>query len=371
MKNLLNPFLTILLIAFYSCKHEKTETSKEVRIDEYKIEIIELTLDQANILATLPIGCVTKEYPNKLGHVLGAEEDLGTPKTLHPAFYGCFDWHSAVHGHWSMVRLLKTFPNLKDAELIREILSEHLSKENIAVEVAYFDNKHNRNYERTYGWGWLLKLAEELHSFDDPLARELEENLEPLTELIAQKFVDYLPKLQYPVRVGTHTNTAFGLAFAWDYAESLEHQELKDAIRNRALAFYQEDSGCPLAWEPSGADFLSPCFEELDLMRRILGKEDFMTWADSFMPTLKEVDFSLPEAIVGDREDGQLVHLDGLNFSRAWVLYGLTKQYPEEFGHVVPLAHKHFAYSFPNLVGDDYEGGHWLGSFAIYALGER
>ncbi|WP_435624182.1 DUF2891 domain-containing protein [Flagellimonas sp.] len=371
MKNLFHPFLAILLLAFYSCKPEKIDTAKEAKIEEDQIEIIELTLNQANTLATLPIGCVTKEYPNKLGHVLGSEEDLGTPKTLHPAFYGCFDWHSAVHGHWSMVRLLKTFPDLKDAALIRDILLEHLSKENIAIEVAYFDNKHNRNYERTYGWGWLLKLAEELHHFDDPMARELEENLEPLTQLIAQKFVDYLPKLQYPVRVGTHTNTAFGLAFAWDYAESLEHQELKEAIRARALTFYQKDLGCPLAWEPSGADFLSPCFEELDLMRRILGKEDFMTWVDSFMPTLKEMDFSLPEAIVGDREDGQLVHLDGLNFSRAWVLYGLAKQYPEEFGHVLPLANKHFAYSFPNLVGDDYEGGHWLGSFAIYALGER
>ncbi len=214
-------------------------------------------------------------------------------------------------------------------------------------------------------------MSEELHHFDDPLARELEQNLEPLTQLMVQKFVDYLPKLQYPVRVGTHTNTAFGLAFAWDYAESLQNEELKTAIRNRALAFYQKDSGCPLAWEPSGADFLSPCFEELDLMRRILDKSDFMSWMDSFMPSLKTAGFSLPEAVVGDRKDGQLVHLDGLNFSRAWVLYGLAKQYPEEFGHTLPLAHKHFAYSFPNLVGDDYEGGHWLGSFAIYALGER
>ncbi|WP_422858352.1 DUF2891 domain-containing protein [Flagellimonas sp. S174] len=371
MKHIVSIALSILLLGFFSCKPEKKEPQVSIGSEENPEEIIELTLEQANILATLPVECITKEYPNKLGHVLGGEEDLGSPKTLHPAFYGCFDWHSAVHGHWSLVRLLKTFPDLEEAEKIRQILSENLSQENIATEVAYFDNKHNRNYERTYGWGWLLKLAEELHNFDDPLARELEQNLEPLTQLIAQKFVAYLPKLQYPVRVGTHTNTAFGLAFAWDYAKSLKHQELKDAIQDRALAFYQKDSGCPLAWEPSGADFLSPCFEEIDLMRRILNKEDFLNWINNFMPDLKEISFDLPEAIVGDRKDGQLVHLDGLNFSRAWVLYGLAKQYPDQYSHVLPLAHKHFAYSFPNLVGDDYEGGHWLGSFAIYALGER
>lgn len=363
--------LGALFLVLHSCKTEKKETSEKEQPKENVIEVIELTLEQANILATLPLECVVKEFPNKLGHVLGGQEDLGTPRQLHPAFYGCFDWHSAVHGHWSMVRLLKTHPNLEEAARIRTILSENLSKENIALEVAYFNSKHNKNYERTYGWGWLLKLAEELHHFDDPLARELEQNLKPLTELIAEKLVDYLPKLQYPVRVGTHTNTAFGLAFAWDYAESLQDETLKNAIRDRALAFYQEDSNCPLGWEPSGADFLSPCFEELDLMRRLLDKEEFLGWSAAFIPTLKNIDFSLPEAVVGDRKDGQLVHLDGLNFSRAWVLYGLAKQYPKEFGHLLPLAHKHFAYSFPNLIGDDYEGGHWLGSFAIYALGER
>ena len=371
MKQLLQISIGILLLGLSSCKQEKPKSSETTKPEQKEIQIIELNLDQANILATLPISCVNQEYPNKLGHVLGAEADLGTPKALHPAFYGCFDWHSAVHGHWSLVRLLKTFHNLKEAEQIRTILSKNMSSENIATEVAYFENIHTRSYERTYGWAWLLKLAEELHTWDDPLAKELEQNLEPLTQLIAQKFVDYLPKLQYPVRVGTHTNTAFGLAFAWDYAESLQHEELKDAILTRAMAFYVNDFGCPLAWEPSGADFLSPCFEELDLMRRILTKEDFLVWMDGFMPNLKESDFTLPEAVVGDRQDGQLVHLDGLNFSRAWVLYGLAKQYPQEFGHLSPLAHKHFAYSFPNLVGDDYEGGHWLGSFAIYALGER
>ncbi|WP_343487031.1 DUF2891 domain-containing protein [Allomuricauda sp. d1] len=367
------PFYVLPLLSalFVGCvisvdKDKKNDASEAEKVST--IEMIDLTLEQANVLATLPLECVKKEYPNKLGHVLGSGDDLSEPKVLHPAFYGCFDWHSAVHGHWSMVELLKTYPQLDEANRIKAILKANLSKENIEQEVAYFDGKHNKNYERTYGWGWLLKLAEEIHTWDDPLARELEENLKPLSDLIAQKLVDYLPKLQYPVRVGTHTNTAFGLSFAWDYAETLNNEALLEAIRNRALFFYKGDVGCPLNWEPSGADFLSPCFEELDLMRRILTKEEFLVWMDQFLPKLKEADFKIDVALVGDREDGQLVHLDGLNFSRAWVLFGLAEQYPEEYGHLLPLAHEYVAYSFPNLMGDSYEGGHWLGSFAIYAL---
>jgi len=370
MKSKASILLSIVILGFYSCKQEKTEQLSTTKQEIPDTDKIQLTLDQANALATLPLACVGQEYPNKLGQVLGSEKDMASPKKLHPSFYGCFDWHSAVHGHWSMVRLLKTFPNLEDAKKIRNILSENLSQENIAIEVAYFDDKHNKNYERTYGWGWLLKLAEEIHTWQDPLALELEENLQPLTDLIAQKFLDYLPKLQYPVRVGTHTNTAFALAFAWDYADALQNQELKSAIRNRALDFYQSDTDCPLTWEPSGADFLSPCFEELDLMRRILTKDEFLRWSSTFLPRLSERDFQLEVALVGDREDGQLVHLDGLNFSRAWVFFGLANQYPKEYGHLLHLAKEHLAYSFPNLMGDSYEGGHWLGSFAIYALNQ-
>jgi hypothetical protein len=363
--------LPLLSVLFVGCvisvdKDKNNDAQEAEKVSTF--EKIALTLDQANILATLPLECVEKEYPNKSGHVLGDGDDLAEPKALHPSFYGCFDWHSAVHGHWSMVKLLKLYPQLEEADRIKQILSVNLSKENIVQEVAYFDGKHNKNYERTYGWGWLLKLAEEIHTWDDPLARELEENLKPLSDLIAQKLVDYLPKLQYPVRVGTHTNTAFGLSFAWDYAETMNDEALMDAITTRATYFYATDAGCPLTWEPSGADFLSPCFEEVDLMRRILAKEEFLTWMDQFLPQLKTLNFKVDVALVGDREDGQLVHLDGLNFSRAWVLFGLAKQYPEEYGHLVSLAHEHVGYSFPNLMGDSYEGGHWLGSFAIYAL---
>ncbi|MEM8926991.1 MAG: DUF2891 domain-containing protein [Bacteroidota bacterium] len=369
MKLAISVALYSILLSLNGCKKTNNAVVPERSITEKDtLQLIQLTAEQANVLATLPLECVEKEYPNKLGHVLGSGEDLGEPKALHPAFYGCFDWHSAVHGHWSMVKLLKLYPRLDEANRIRGILKGNLSKENIEQEVAYFDGTHNKNYERTYGWGWLLKLTEEIHTWEDPLARELEENLKPLSNLIAQKWVAYLPKLQYPVRVGTHTNAAFGLSFAWDYAKTLKDDALLNAIKKRATYFYQEDAGCPLRWEPSGADFLSPCFEEIDLMRRILPKEAFLAWMDQFLPQLKEADFKMDVALVGDREDGQLVHLDGLNFSRAWVLFGLAKQYPKEYGHLVALAQEHVAYSFPNLMGDSYEGGHWLGSFAIYAL---
>ena len=372
MKFPLQISLIAVLMLLVSCGENPKNSTNETEKDEPPVEEkITMTLDQANRLVTLPLECVQKEYPNKLGHTLGSKEDLGEPQALHPAFYGCFDWHSSVHGNWSMVRLLKEFPNLAKAERIRTTLRENISQENIAQEVVYFQGEHNKNYERTYGWGWLLKLSQELITWDDPLARELETNLRPLTRLISDKFINYLPKLQYPVRVGTHTNTAFALAFAWDYAQTINDTALQEAIKQRALDFYHNDAGCPLTWEPSGADFLSPCFEELDLMRRILGNEEFLKWMEHFMPQLRNPDFDMAVALVGDREDGQLVHLDGLNFSRAWVLYGLASQYPEEYGHLLHLAHEHLAYSFPNLVGDNYEGGHWLGSFAIYALGEQ
>ena len=367
MKYLFALATLLFSILFFGCK----KNTKEVQSNDEQVAKMELTLNQANNLASLPLACVQKEYPNRTGHTLGSEEDLAGPKTLHPAFYGCFDWHSAVHGHWSMVKLLKTHPNLKEADHIKMVLNTNLSKENISTEVAYFKGKNNKNFERTYGWGWLLKLAEELHTWDDPIAKELSENLQPLTDLIAGKLIAYLPKLQYAVRVGTHSNTAFGLSFAWDYAKTLDNQDLMNSIRTRALYFYKKDQACPIGWEPSGADFLSPCFEEIDLMRRILSKEEFMQWMVKFLPALKQPNFDIAIARVGDREDGQLVHLDGLNFSRAWVFYGLAKQYPEAYGHLEQVANKHIAYSFPNLVGDAYEGGHWLGSFAIYALGAQ
>lgn len=343
------------------------QTTKKNKEQEFKP--IKLTLKIANQLAELPLTCIDQEYPNKLGQVITNEDDLQIPSELHPTFYGCFDWHSAVHGHWSLVKLLKSFPDLDKAQNIKSLLIKSLSKENVSVEIAYFHKKQNKTYERTYGWAWLLKLTTELHNWDDPFARELENNLKPLSDLIAKKYIEYLPKLKYPIRVGTHSNTAFGLSFAYDYALATNNVVFKELIQKRAMDFYLKDKGCPINWEPSGYDFLSPCLEEIDIMRKVLTKEEFLIWINDFLPEIKKQSFSMEVGEVLDRTDGHLVHLDGLNFSRAWCLYGLSNDY-NEFKHLNKLANKHIEYSLSSLVGDDYEGGHWLASFAINSLTE-
>jgi len=270
-----------------------------------------------------------------------------------------------VHGHWSMVRLLKEFPNVVGNVQARAILQSHITPENIAKDIDYL--RANTSWERPYGWNWLLKLMLELQGWKDPIAIPITKALKPLAEELSKMYISYLPKLVYPIRVGEHTNTAFGLTFAWDYAVQFEDALLQKAIKQRAQDFYLQDKNCPIGWEPSGYDFLSPCLEEVDLMRRVLSKEKFMVWLNNFLPELMSPSFDLSVGQVSDRTDGKLVHLDGLNFSRAWVFYELSEQYPE-LGHLKNLADHHIEHSLPNLVGDSYEGGHWLGSFAINAL---
>ncbi|WP_298902153.1 DUF2891 domain-containing protein [uncultured Psychroserpens sp.] len=361
----------LLLLTFFICScnspEEKkiTETKGILEVNEVKTPII--NLKEANILAQLPIHCVQVEYPNKLNQTIGSAADLQSPKALHPAFYGCFDWHSAVHGHWSLVSLLRQFPELEDAENIKAMLLENISEANIKAEVNYFFGQYNRTYERTYGWAWLLKLAEELHTWDNPVARVLESNLQPLTDLIVTKYLEFLPKLNYPIRVGEHPNTAFGLSFAYDYAKTVNNEGLKRLIEQRARDFYRNDTNCPLAWEPSGFDFLSPCFEEAALMKRVLPEPEFEGWIDTFLPELKDENFSIETGKVSDRTDGKLVHLDGVNFSRAWSLNEIARGL-QQYSHLKTIANQHINYSLPSIVGDSYEGGHWLGSFAIYAL---
>jgi hypothetical protein len=370
----------LMLVLIIACKGDpEVKEASEIESDSIKEKSIlsgdllgedrvEFTVKEANNLAELPLNCINTQYPNKLGQTLENKEAIGEPQELHPAFYGCFDWHSSVHAHWSMVSLLKQFPDLKKAETIREKLKESLSAENIQGEIDYFKREQSDSFERTYGWAWLLKLAEEIETWNDPLADELGKNLAPLTDLIVKKYIEFLPKLNYPIRVGEHSNTAFGLSFAYDYANAVEHTELKELISERAKDFYLSDNNCPLTWEPGGFDFLSPCLEEVSIMSRVLPKNAFEMWLEDFLPQLKSEDFDVEVGEVSDRTDGKLVHLDGLNFSRAWVFYGLINQYPEKFSHLQEIADRHVAYSFPNLVGDSYEGGHWLGTFAIYAL---
>ncbi len=331
------------------------------------LKIPQLTFTEANRLSKLPLKCMNNEFPNRLGQTLGGPEDIKSPSELHPAFYGCFDWHSSVHGHWSLVSLLKQFPELDNAAEVVAKLKNNISKEHIATEVAYFNGKHNKIYERTYGWAWLLKLAEELHTWDDPLARELENNLQPLTDLIVKRYMEFLPKLNYPIRVGEHPNTAFGLIFAWDYADKTGNTALKQMIEKRARDFYLNDFSCPISWEPGGSDFLSPCIEEAAIMLRVLPDTEFKQWFSKFLPDMQSKDYKLQPGVVSDRTDGKLVHLDGVNFSRAWCLNEIANKYPK-YAHLRKIAVEHVNYSLPNIVDGNYEGGHWLGSFAIYAL---
>lgn len=235
-----------------------------------------LDLRAASNLMELPLSCVETEYPNKLSQTLRGDSDLASPRQLHPAFYGCFDWHSSVHGHWSMVRLLKAFPNIDGHERAKGLLKQHITPVNISADIDYL--KIHPSWERPYGWAWLLKLMQEIHTWDDPAAESLGLALKPLAKELSAMYISHLPKLVYPIRVGEHTNTAFGLTFAWDYAVHFEDAALMDAIRDRARTFYLDDKECPLAWEPSGYDFLSPCLEEVDLMRRVLPESEFIVW---------------------------------------------------------------------------------------------
>ncbi|MAD75530.1 MAG: hypothetical protein CML20_12210 [Rheinheimera sp.] len=326
-----------------------------------------LTLAEANKLVSLPLHCVETPYPYKTGVTLASAADVKEPRAMHPVFYGCFDWHSAVHGYWSMVTLLRQFPELEQAALIKAILKRNLTADKVAQEVAFFNKDINASFERTYGWAWLLKLSDELHGWQDPLAAELAANLQPLADLIVKRYADFLPRLLYPIRVGEHSNTAFGLSFAYDYAVNHQLTGLQQLITQRAKAYYLQDSNCPINWEPSGFDFISPCLEEIGLMQRILPAKQFLPWLQRFMPQLANADYQLAVGKVSDRSDGKLVHLDGLNFSRAWNLYALANQYPQ-YAHLRSVADQHLAHSYPNLIGDSYEGGHWLGSFAIHAL---
>ena len=330
-------------------------------------ERLSLEKEEADRLVDLPLGCIDIQYPNKLGQVIESDKDLLSPKTLHPAFYGCFDWHSAVHGHWSLVRLINAHPDLNKRNATVNALSRHLTPSNIEKEIDYFKVASNGSFERMYGWAWLLKLAEELQQLNTADAKEWQKNIAPLANLIAGKTRNFLPKLNYPIRVGTHTNTAFAMTMIYDYAVAYGDEELKQLVVQRARDFYLEDINCPLSWEPSGYDFLSPCLEEADVMRRVLSENAFRNWLGQFLPQLANRDFLLEPGIVTDRKDGHLVHLDGLNFSRAWCLYGIADALPE-YQHLVQIANDHVNHSLPSLVGDGYEGGHWLASFALLAL---
>jgi len=241
---------------------------------------VALSLDAgaASHFAQLALKCVRQEYPNKLDHVMNGAPQVQPPRALHPSFYGCYDWHSSVHGHWMLVRLLRRFPALPEAADIRGVLDEHLAAQPVAVEVAYFDQPNRKSFERTYGWGWLLKLQAELRSWDSPEARRWAEALQPLAARVTRAYLDFLPRQTYPIRTGVHPNTAFGLSLALDYAQVARDEKLERLIAERAQTYFGKDTQAPLKWEPGGEDFLSPALEEAALMARILQRDAFRGW---------------------------------------------------------------------------------------------
>lgn len=355
-----------LMIALVGVVSISCSTSKDSVTMTVEATPPALTQDKAAYLHQFAYHCIDQEYPNKTGHVTNDADDLQTPSQMHPAFYGCFDWHSAVHGHWTLVNILMLYPTFEKAKTIKSKLRISLTAENIQQEIKYFEAP-NANFERTYGWVWLLKLAEALEQWQDPLADSLQANLEPLTLLLEEKMIAFLPKLTYPIRVGEHPNTAFALSFALDYARSLERKELEKLIIKRAKSYFLTDQGCPVTWEPGGFDFLSPCLQEATLMGKVLSKSEYQTWIQEFLPILfQDTANTITPATVTDRSDGKLAHLDGLNFSRAWCLYEMSDIL--ENPTLTDVANKHFEFSYDKISSDNYAGSHWLASFALYAL---
>ena len=346
-------FVLILLIMSFLTK---SQLKSELQLDEKKAEY----------LYHFAFECIDQEYPNKLNGVLGDDSYLSPPRVLHPAFYGCFDWHSSVHGHWTLVTILREFPDFKYRDEILTKLNKNITRENIEKEMEYFNDKHNKDYERTYGWAWLFKLDEVLRDSDFPESKILHENLSPLVELLSAKFIEFLDKLNYPIRVGEHNNIAFGMSFAYDFAKKYD-VKLAAKLEKKARQYFLNDCDCPLTWEPGGFDFLSPCLQEASLMQKVLSEKEFKKWLKDFMPGFEKNPAKFLEpAIVSDRSDGKLAHLDGLNFSRAWCLF--------EMGHalnnqkMIDLGIEHFNYSYEKMDSGEYAGAHWLASFSLVAL---
>jgi len=323
--------------------------------------------------ARLALACVHQEYPNKISHVMSSDADVGPPRKLTPAFYGCFDWHSSVHGHWLLVRLARDNPQAEFVAEARSALAATLTAENMAAETLYLSGEGRATFERPYGLAWLLCLAEELRSWNDDDARQWAANLAPLEAEAAKRFRTWLPKLNYPIRTGEHSQTAFAFGLVLDWARAVGDQEMAALIEATARSFYLGDTSCPLSYEPSGQDFLSPCLAEADLMRRVLAPEEYAKWLRTFLPQIPASTEAswLPVAVVTDRSDGKLAHLDGLNLSRAWMLEGMLAGLPSDDQRrpaIAAAADAHAAAGLQAVTGEYYEGGHWLASFATYLV---
>ncbi len=312
----------------------------------------------------LALDCVAKEYPNKIAHSLNSAADVQPPHLLTPAFYGCFDWHSSVHGHWLLARAARLHPAAPFAADARHALAKSLTASNIAGEVRYLTAEGRTSFERPYGLAWLLQLSAELKEWDDPDARGWAQALRPVESAVIARVSSWLPKLEHPIRTGEHNNTAFGMGLMLDFARATGNSDFQNLLQARARDYYAKDRRCPVDYEPSGEDFLSPCLAEADLMRRVLAPKDFAAWFADFLP---EIPFQPTR--VADVTDGKLYHLAGLNLSRAWMLEGVLSALPKDSprrGRLTDLAATLRQAGLAAITADHYEGGHWLGSFAVY-----
>jgi hypothetical protein len=338
---------------------------------------IEVNGELISRFARLALDCVHREYPNKIGHVLNSAEDARTPSSLHPVFYGCFDWHSSVHGHWMLIRLLRTTPDAQIAPDLREqiikALGQSFTPSGVAAEVEYFQAENRKSYERPYGVAWFLQLTAELREWQDPLADAWLETLLPLEAVIVARIKSWLPNLAYPIRLGTHNQSMFAFGLILDWARIAGDRQMAEMITERSLAFHLQDRNCPLNYEPSGEDFLSPCLMEADLMRRIMDRDQFTGWLDGFLPGIPDDGRGdwLATGIVKDPTDGKLVHLDGVNLSRAWNLENIAAALPQADPRKTSLlaaGEVHAQAGIANVSAEHYEGSHWLASFATYLL---
>lgn len=327
----------------------------------------------ASRFAALALANVVREYPNHPGHVQNGPQDARTPRELHPAFHGSYDWHSCVHMHWLLARVRRLFPALPQGASIDAVFDAHLTPAAVAGEVAYFQRPGTQSFERTYGWAWLLALAAELARGRDDTATRWGDTLAPLTATIVGRYLDFLPRAGYPIRHGMHSNSAFGLALALDYALACAQPALADAVRAKACAWFENDRELPAAWEPSGADFLSPALMEAHLMQRVLAPARFAAWLARALPGLADgAPAALFEpALVSDRSDPQIVHLDGLNLARAWCFRGIAQALATNDprrARLLEAAGRHLAAGLVGLASDDYFGEHWLATFAVLSL---
>lgn len=331
----------------------------------------DLNRKAAERFVNLALACVHKEYPNKIAHNLNSDKDVAAPHVLTPAFYGCYDWHSSVHGHWLLARLARTYPDNDFAQDAREALQKSITAKNIEQEVAYLNGEGRASFERPYGLAWLLQLSAELREMKDPLYPIIQ----PLEKAAVERLRAWLPKLSHPVRSGEHSQTAFALGLILD--SNAGDDAFRALVKARALEFYRRDRACPLEYEPSGEDFLSPCLAEADVMRRVLPPVEYAAWLGGFLPQIPGIGGPsnwIRPAIVTDPSDPKLAHLDGLNLSRAWMLEGMASGLPDgdpRIDTLIASADSHRKAGLASVTGEHYEGGHWLGSFATYLVTKR